>query len=127
MHRKFLLVEDSHTIIKQVKFCLRHDEIEIIVAEDGVQGIEAFWQNRDIDLLISDVFMPHLDGIEMVRKIKKLGYEGPSVILTQTGDQKLMAQAKKIGVNGWLIKPFSEELLRSSVEKLIKSEIEWPS
>ncbi|SMF70076.1 response regulator [Pseudobacteriovorax antillogorgiicola] len=116
---KVLAVEDSETILKQITFCLSRHKIKVVTARTGADGIDMYWKNQDIDLLISDVFMPVVDGLEMIERIKRLGYKGPSIVITQNGNKDRIAKAKAIGVSGWIIKPFTEELLRTSVSKTL--------
>ena len=123
MSIKVLIVDDSATIRKQVEFCLKRLGIQVEMATTGAEGIEVYWKHQDIDLLISDIFMPIIDGLEMIKRIKRLGFEGPCVIISQSGRQDLIDEAKGIGVVGWIIKPFTEELLRTSVEKVLKVEL----
>ena len=118
MGKKILIVDDSRTIRQQVSFSLSKGGYEVVEAEDGLLGIQKLSQNPDIALVISDVNMPNMDGIEMVEKIKASGSKVPIVMLTTEGAADLIERAKAAGAKGWLVKPFKPDQLIAAVAKL---------
>ncbi|BBH53843.1 response regulator [Fluviispira sanaruensis] len=123
MAKKILIVDDAKTIRQQVNFTLTKSGFEVIEAESGREGIEKLKANKDIDAIISDINMPEMNGIEMVEAINgdaSLPHP-PILILTTEGATEIVAQAKRAGASGWIVKPFKPEMLIEAVKKLTKS------
>ena len=121
MAKKVLIVDDSKTIRQQVSFTLTKGGYEVVEAEDGNDGLAKLQGNPDIAMIISDVNMPNMDGLEMVEKIKASGSKVPIVMLTTEGAADLIDRAKAAGAKGWLVKPFKPEQLVAAVNKLAGS------
>ena len=120
MGKKILIVDDSRTIRQQVSFTLSKGGFEVIEAEDGLQGIEQLKANGDVSMVISDVNMPNMDGLEMVEKIQADSVtSAPIVMLTTEGSADLINRAKAAGAKGWLVKPFEPDQLVAAVNKLV--------
>jgi two-component system chemotaxis response regulator CheY len=118
--RKILIVDDSKTIRQQVSFTLTKGGYSVVEAEDGIDGIAKLKAESDIAMIISDVNMPNMNGIEMVEHIHadpELS-KVPIVMLTTDGSAELINRAKASGAKGWLVKPFKPEQLIAIVAKL---------
>lgn len=121
MGKKVLIVDDSRTIRQQVNFTLSKSGLVVVEAEDGKDGIEKLKANPDITMIISDVNMPNMNGLEMVEAIAAdatLSHP-PIVMLTTEGSGELVDRAKKAGAKGWLVKPFKPDQLVAIVTKLV--------
>ncbi len=120
MSKKVLIVDDSKTIRQQVRFTLEKSGFTVIEADDGANGIKVLAENPDVSVIISDVNMPNMNGLEMVEAIKQNGQHPnlPIVMLTTEGNADLIARAKNAGAKGWLVKPFQPENLVAAVTKL---------
>lgn len=120
MSKKILIVDDSKTIRQQVSFTLSKGGFTVVEAEDGKDGIAKLGANGDIAMIISDVNMPNMNGLEMVEAIKADGKYGavPIVMLTTEGSAELIERAKAAGAKGWLVKPFKPDQLIAAVNKL---------
>ena len=121
MGKKVLIVDDSRTIRQQVSFTLTKGGFEVVEAEDGVQGLAKIRaENGTIAMIISDVNMPNMDGLEMVENISKDAsiIKVPIVMLTTEGNGEMIARAKQAGAKGWLVKPFEPDQLIAAVNKL---------
>ena len=113
MPSKIIIVEDSKEILRGVTRAL--DEVGYIVvgASDGCEGLEVIRENQDCNLIISDLNMPRMSGIEMVEKLgeEKLCPEVPKVILTTefiTKDKNsnfLHKKGRELGIRAWIVKP----------------------
>lgn len=92
----------------------------VVEAEDGVDGIAKLAANADVAMIISDVNMPNMSGIEMVEAINSAGKNVglPIVMLTTEGSGELINRAKAAGAKGWLVKPFKPDQLIAAVTKL---------
>ncbi|MDD9952435.1 MAG: response regulator [Zetaproteobacteria bacterium] len=119
MGKKVLIVDDSRTIRQQVNFTLSRNGYEVVEAEDGQLGLEKIKSESDIAMVISDVNMPNMNGLEMVEAVKAAGIENiPIIMLTTEGSAELIARAKAAGAKGWLVKPFEPDQLIAAVGKL---------
>jgi two-component system chemotaxis response regulator CheY len=119
--RKVLIVDDSPTIRQQVGRALHESGIEVIEAGDGVEGIERITADQAIGMVILDINMPRMNGLEMLDKIKQDARTAalPVVMLTSEGQRSLIERAKQAGAKGWIVKPFKPELLLATVQKLM--------
>ena len=120
MGKKIMIVDDSKTIRQQVSFTLQQGGYEVIEAEDGKDGLAKLQANPDIAMVISDVNMPNMNGLEMVEAMKLDAKTSavPVVMLTTEGATELIDRAKKAGAKGWLVKPFKPDQLVAAVTKL---------
>ena len=120
MSKKVLLVDDSLAIRQSVGFVLEQNGYDIILAEDGQDGLVKLSEN-DIDLVITDVNMPNMDGITMVEKLREIGkYKFiPVLVLTTESQSSIMEKGKKAGATGWIVKPFTNEKLLATVKKVL--------
>ena len=118
MSKKILIVDDSKTIRQQVSFTLTKGGYQVIEAEDGRDGISKLESNSDIAMVISDVNMPNMDGLEMVETLRAQGSSVPVIMLTTEGAAELIQRAKAAGAKGWLVKPFQPEQLVAAVSKI---------
>lgn len=111
-----LYVEDETFIRTNVETCLKYF-FNVISAKDGKEGLEKF-QNEHVDLIITDINMPYIDGIEMINKIKITSPNIPCII-TSAYDKDFIKKANEIGVSQYISKPFDiKDLLNNSVEIL---------
>jgi two-component system chemotaxis response regulator CheY len=120
MGKKILIVDDSRTIRQQVGFTLTKEGFEVVEAEDGNDGLAKLQANTDTSMVVSDVNMPNMGGLEMVEAIRKIEqFKGlPIIMLTTESSGDKVDQAKKAGASGWLVKPFNPEQLVGAVKKL---------
>lgn len=118
MGKKIMIVDDSRTIRQQVSFTLTKGGYEVIEAGDGLEGIAKLKENPDTALIVSDVNMPNMNGLEMVETLKKEGCTVPIIMLTTEGSGELIQRAKEAGAKGWIVKPFKPDQLTAAVTKL---------
>lgn len=121
MPTKILIVDDSRTIRQQVGSVLTEAGYDVVEAEDGVQGLGAIGTQRDIALVICDINMPNMNGIEMLTTVKAdaANAELPVVMLTTEGRADLIQQAKRIGAKGWVVKPFKSDQLVAAIRRIV--------
>jgi len=101
---KILIVDDEQLLRKRLKDLLELESYEIFLAESGQQGLEVFAKEKP-DVIISDVRMPGMDGIEMLEKIKAQGDDVEIIMLTGHGDIKNAVEALKKGAFDYMNKP----------------------
>ena len=121
MSKKVIVVDDSRTARQQVRSALAGAGYEIVEAVDGADGIHQIAAHADASLVLCDVNMPNLTGIEMIESIKRDGVGGgvTFVMLTTESEPDLVQRAKACGAKGWIVKPFKPDLLLAAVRKLV--------
>ncbi len=115
---KVLVVDDSSTVRQQVRAALAAEGHETVDACDGVEGLEQVRDTPDIRVVICDVNMPRMNGIEMLEALHTAGGKVPVLMLTTEGQPSLIKKAREFGARGWMVKPFKPELLLLAVNKL---------
>jgi two-component system chemotaxis response regulator CheY len=120
MSKTILAVDDSISIRQMVKLALTGGGYDVISAEDGNDGLAKARANA-ADIVITDLNMPGMNGIALIREIRKLpNYTGvPILFLTTESDAALKAEAKSAGATGWIVKPFQSDQLLAAVRKVI--------
>jgi two-component system, chemotaxis family, chemotaxis protein CheY len=119
--RQILTVDDSASVRQMVTFTLRKMGYEVVEAVDGQDGLGKVGAGK-FDLIITDLNMPNLDGIEMITAVRKLpGYTFVPILMLTTESQAEKKDAgRKAGATGWIVKPFNADQLVSVVQKLVK-------
>ena len=120
MAATILAVDDSASMRQMVGFTLRRAGYEVVEAEDGVEALE-FAREHSVDLVLTDVNMPRMDGITLVRELRALGtykFVPMLVLTTEAGPEKKL-QGKQAGATGWLVKPFNPEKLLATIAKVL--------
>jgi two-component system chemotaxis response regulator CheY len=120
---KILVVDDSRTVRLQVRAALVPGGFEIIEAGDGVEGLQMVREHPDLALVILDVVMPRLGGLEMLAGLSRLRDGRPLnvVMLTTEAQPALVEKARAAGANGWMVKPFAPAMLLATIQKLLES------
>jgi two-component system, chemotaxis family, chemotaxis protein CheY len=122
MSKTILVVDDAMTVRNLAKFALSKGGYTILEAEDGVQGLKVLEENT-VDLIISDLNMPNMNGLEMSKSAKsnEKTKNIPIFMLTTEASQEVAMQGKQIGIMAWIVKPFVPEKLLGAVQKVIGS------
>ena len=120
MGKTIITVDDAATIRKMVAFTLRSAGHEVLEAQDGAIALNVL-QSRSVDLVITDVNMPNMNGIELTRQLRLLPSfrRTPVLLLTTESDPAKKAEGRSAGATGWIVKPFSQEQLLAVVAKLL--------
>ncbi len=118
MAAKILVIDDSLMVRQLVGRALRGAGFAIVEATDGVDALEKLEASPDTSLVVCDVNMPRMNGIEFLQQIVKNGNTVPVVMLTTEGQPELIQQARSLGAKGWIVKPFKPELLVAAAKKL---------
>lgn len=116
-----LTVDDSPSIRQMIKLVLSGAGHQVAEAGDGADGL-AKAKTQRFDLVITDLNMPVMNGLEMIRGMRALpSFAGvPIVFLTTESDDAVKQQAKAAGATGWITKPFKPEQLLAVVAKLVR-------
>lgn len=103
---------------QQVGRALTGAGFSIIEAVDGADALEKLQTSPDTSLIVCDVNMPRMNGIEFLEQKNRLGSGVPVMMLTTEGQPELIKKAKELGAKGWVMKPFKPELLIAAAKKL---------
>jgi two-component system chemotaxis response regulator CheY len=120
MAKTIITVDDAATMRKLIGFSLRSAGHTVLEAEDGVRAL-ALLTSRDVDLVITDINMPNMNGIDLTRKLRSLPRHRSTPILVVTTESELAikSQAKAAGATGWILKPFQPDQLLAAVGKVL--------
>jgi two-component system, chemotaxis family, chemotaxis protein CheY len=120
MAKKILTVDDSASMRQMVLFTLQGAGYEVVQTCDGVEALD--WARQSsVDLVLTDVHMPRMDGITLVRELRGLmSYKFvPMLILTTESSQEKKMDGKRAGATGWIVKPFNPVQLLATVARVI--------
>jgi two-component system chemotaxis response regulator CheY len=114
--RRVLTVDDSSVSRRQIRLAL--EGVGVSVCE-AAEGVEALWRARQeaFDLVITDIHMPAMDGLEFIRELRKsAGYEQtPVYVVTSDGSRERLAEGRAAGATAWIVKPADIPLLVNAV------------
>jgi two-component system chemotaxis response regulator CheY len=135
MGKRILVVDDSTAVRQSVQYILEEAGYEVVQAQDGEDGLKKLHANEvdlgedglkklhanEVDLVITDVNMPNMDGIELTGKIRsgETNQYVPIVILTTESQRTKMDEGEQAGATGWIVKPFNADKLLQVVRRLI--------
>lgn len=121
MAKNILIVDDSESIRELVGLTLESSGYKV---DKGVDGLDAlkFLDGREINLVITDLNMPNMDGIQFISEVRKReGYSTiPILMLTTESLQSKKEEAKAAGATGWIVKPFVQEKLLEVIKKVMR-------
>jgi two-component system chemotaxis response regulator CheY len=115
-----LAVDDSASMRQMVSFTLKGAGFDVVEASDGVEALNIA-KTRSVNLVITDVNMPNMDGITLIKELRGLQtYKfTPLLMLTTESGADKKQQGKAAGATGWIVKPFNPEQLINTVKKVI--------
>lgn len=119
---KILVVDDSSTMRRIIKNTLQRLGFEDIVeGENGIQAWQVLQANPDVKVLITDWNMPEMNGLELVRKVRaeERYNDMPIIMVTTEGGKGEVITALKAGVNNYIVKPFTPDVLKTKLEAVI--------
>ena len=114
-----LLIDDDDSLRRVVEYNLREEGYRVLTAADGATGLQAF-QGETVDLVLTDVRMPEMDGLELLTRLKAMQPDLPVVMLTAHGTIDSAVEAMKLGASDYLRKPFNREQLKAAVRKALE-------
>ncbi|MBE9546981.1 MAG: response regulator [Proteobacteria bacterium] len=123
--KKILIVDDSSTLRASVEFTLTTEGHEVLQAEDGQRGLKVLQslegKEHELGMIITDINMPVMDGISLIKEIKKTSFKYiPILVMTTEAEESKKKEGKEAGASGWLIKPFDPEQLLGVVSRFVK-------
>jgi two-component system, chemotaxis family, chemotaxis protein CheY len=120
MAKKVMTVDDSSSIRLMVSFTLKNAGYDVVEAVDGKDALTKLGTTA-VNLVITDLNMPNLDGISLIRAIRadqKIKFT-PVILLTTESQESRKLEGKSAGATGWIVKPFQSEQLVKVVKKVI--------
>ena len=119
MGKRILVVDDSAAVRQSVAYVLDQAGYEIVQAGDGAEALTKL-DGSTFDLVVTEVNMPNMDGIELTKKIRETAdYKfTPIVVLTTESQSSKMNAGKEAGATGWIVKPFNSDKLLQVVKRL---------
>jgi two-component system chemotaxis response regulator CheY len=117
--RTILTVDDSTSMRQMVRATLQSAGYGVVEAADGQEALD-FARGNNVDLVITDVNMPRMDGIKLVSELRALpSYRLiPLLLLTTESSQEKKLEGKRAGATGWIVKPFNPSQLLSTLNRL---------
>lgn len=117
--KRIITVDDAATMRRLVSYTLRTEGYEVLEAEDGEDALRVL-AAQSVDVVITDINMPKMDGIELVRRLRALPQfkATPILMLTTESDPAKKLEGKNAGATGWITKPFQPEQLLAAVAKV---------
>lgn len=117
---KILICEDDTMTLKALEHKLKKEGYDIISAKDGKNASEILSNQNDIDLLLTDLHMPVLSGLELIGFVRgKLKSNLPIIMLTRVGLEETVLQAFELGADDYITKPFNPEELALRIKRLL--------
>ncbi len=116
---KILVVDDESRMRKLVRDFLERKGFRVLEAENGLEAMEIFYEDKDIALIILDVMMPKMDGWQVCREVRQSS-KVPIIMLTARSDERDELQGFELGVDEYISKPFSPKILVARVEAVLR-------
>ena len=114
-----LVVDDEESILASLREALALEGYKVITTSDSYLAIQHVAE-KDIDIIFTDLFMPELDGFEILKRIRILNPSLPVFFMTGKGSLQSIAEAERAGISGYLVKPFKIEDIIGLIRKLLQ-------
>jgi DNA-binding response OmpR family regulator len=119
-----LIIDDDKELCTLMKKCVEQENLSAVVAHGGLEGLRLLEENRDTcSLIILDVMMPDMNGIEALNEIKAESPETTVVMVTSVSQKEKMREAAKAGADGYVTKPFEAEDLGAELDDALDSPV----
>ena len=121
MNKHILIVDDSKTVRNLVAFIMKKEGFTITTAEDGLDGLEKLYAASNVDLIISDINMPRMDGFTFIKTVREQdAYRDlPIVVLSTEGQEHDIQQGLSLGANLYMVKPAQPDKMVKNVRMLL--------
>lgn len=116
---KVLVVDDESRMRKLVRDFLTKAGYDVLEAGDGEEALDIFFKQKDIALIVLDVMMPRMDGWQVCREVRAYSAV-PVIMLTARGDEQDELQGFQLGVDEYIVKPFSPKILVARIEAILR-------
>ena len=120
-----LVMEDDHSVARGLEMILSEEGYTVNLADTGKLAMEAFRQKR-FDLLVADLRLPDIDGMEVIKQVKTEKPETEVIVITGYGTAAKAVEAMKLGVHDFLPKPFTEGQIKTAIDEALQEHAEKP-
>ena len=119
--KHILIVDDSKTVRNLVAFIMKREGFRVTMAEDGMDGLEKLFSATDLDLIISDINMPRMDGFTFIKNVREQEAfrDIPIIVLSTEGQEADIQKGIGLGANVYMVKPAQPEKLVRNVKMLL--------
>jgi two-component system, chemotaxis family, chemotaxis protein CheY len=119
--KTIMTVDDSASLRQMVSFVLRGGGYDVVEAMDGLDALSKL-KGRDLDLIVTDINMPRMDGLEFTRQLRAMPQYKfvPIVLLTTESHPEKKQEGKAAGATAWIVKPFNPDQLLAVVKKVMR-------
>ena len=122
MSQTILIVDDSPTAVKFMAYSLKSKGYTVISACDGMDALEKLSTlTEEVDLIITDLNMPNLDGYGLIEAVRQNRQETPIIILSSEKGEEDQLRGMEVGANSYLVKPFKSTVLLKEVSRQLES------
>jgi len=121
MPKHILIVDDSKTVRNLVAFIMKKEGFRVTTAEDGLDGLEKLYAAEQVDLIVSDVNMPRMDGFTFIKNVREqeVYRDIPIIVLSTEGQDKDIETGLTLGANLYMVKPAQPEKMVRNVKMLL--------
>jgi two-component system chemotaxis response regulator CheY len=121
MAKHVLIVDDSKTVRNLVAFIMKKEGFKVTVAEDGLDGLEKLYAAGKVDLIISDINMPRMDGYTFIKTVREQDAyrDMPIIVLSTEGQEKDIQAGLQLGANMYMVKPAQPEKMLRNAKMLL--------
>ncbi len=121
MSKHIMVVDDSKTIRNLLAFVMKAEGFKVTTAEDGLDGLEQLYNGAEVDLIISDINMPRMDGFTFIKTLREQDAykDTPIIVLSTEGQEKDIQQGMRFGANLYMVKPAQPEKMVRNIKMLL--------
>jgi len=120
MDTKIIVIVDDDEAIRKTFFLILQKKYRVYLAKDSKEALERF-KDADIDLIIADLKLSTLNGLEMIAKFRESGYKGEAILISAYPDLILLDDLKSFGISHFFAKPLDLDVLNKSIDSLLNS------
>jgi DNA-binding NtrC family response regulator len=120
MSEKKIIIVDDDESIRKTFFLILNKNYRVYLAKDSKEALQRF-KRAEIDLIIADLKLPHLDGVEMIAKFRELGYRGNVILISAYPDLVKIDELSRLSISHFFVKPLDLDSLNRSIDHLLNS------
>ncbi len=120
MSEKKIIIVDDDDSIRKTFFLILNKNYRVYLAKDSKEALQRF-KRAEIDLIIADLKLPHLDGVEMIAKFRELGYRGNVILISAYPDLVKIDELSRLSISHFFVKPLDLDSLNRSIDHLLNS------
>ncbi|HEB36318.1 hypothetical protein LCGC14_0696530 [marine sediment metagenome] len=120
MSEKKIIIVDDDESIRKTFFLILNKNYRVYLAKDSGEALQRF-KRAEIDLIIADLKLPHLDGVEMIAKFRELGYRGNVILISAYPDLVKIDELSRLSISHFFVKPLDLDSLNRSIDHLLNS------